>query len=102
MASTRLLETCWLIARASTSDEIWDTAQVGLERITGGRVSCAPASFLSSVPDISPQIEQLFKDIAAGWNGSALPELILTDDARCAGSACAGKYERFGAIALEA
>jgi histidine kinase/DNA gyrase B/HSP90-like ATPase len=106
MASTRLLETCWLISRRSTSDEIWETARIGLERITGARAYCAPAGMhirsLSSAPGAPAPIDQLFKDIAVGWNDHTSPELILTDDARCAGSACAGKHERFGTIALEA
>jgi len=61
----------------------------------------ASAGSPSPDPNASPHIDQLFKAIAAGWNDHAPPELIMTDDARCAGSACAGTNERFGAIVLE-
>jgi len=106
MASTRLLETCWLISRASSSDEIWDIARIGLERITRARASCAPVDshsrLISPTPGESLRIDQLFKDLAAGWNEHTPPELIMEDEERIAGTACAGKYGFVGAIALEA
>ena len=106
MVLTRLQETCWLISRASTSDEIWETARIGLERVTGARVSCAPADtdsrLKSPAPDESPQIDQLFETISAGWNDDTPPELVMMDDARVAGTACAGTKGLSGAIAFEA
>ena len=105
MASTRLLETCWLISRASSSDEIWDTARTGLERITRARAYCAPVDahppLISSTPGESSPIDQLLKAVSAGWNDHAPPELIMGDEARIAGTACAGKNGLIGAIALE-
>jgi signal transduction histidine kinase len=106
MASTRLLETCWLISRASTSGEIWEAARSGLETITGARASCASADahsrLISPTPGQSPQIDRLLATVAAGWNDQAPPELFMTEDARFAAAACAGKNGLIGAIALEA
>ncbi len=106
VASTRLLETCWLISRTSTREEIWETARIGLEQITGARAHFASqdvhSRLISPVPRHSPRIDQLFTTVAAGWNNNAPPELITSDDGRLAGTACAGKNGLFGAIALEA
>ena len=104
-ASMRLLETCWLIARALTIDEIWDTARSGLEQMTGTRAICflldAHARLAPRQTGEPTQSDQLLEEIQAGWNEHAPPEIIVSDDSRIAAIACAGKTGLSGAITLE-
>ena len=101
----RLLETCWLIARASTIDEIWDATRSGLEQMTGARAGCflpdANACLVSRAIGESPQLDQLIEDVEAGWNEHALPAIFKSDDSRSAAVACAGKTGLSGVITLE-
>jgi len=105
LASTRLLETCWLISCASSSDEIWDTARIGLEQMTGARAVCflpdASGRLLPLATGESTQLGQLIEKIEAGWSEHAQPAIFTSDDSRIAAVACARKTGLSGAIALE-
>jgi signal transduction histidine kinase len=106
MASRRLLETCWLIARASTVDEIWDIAQIALEQATAARVvrflPDDDARLAPVTAGESAELVLLIENVEAGWYKHARPDMFTNDESRVAAVACAGKTNLWGAIALEA